>query len=91
MLSTTDQNIGCSGIGNFAQSGGTNSANNLELGTNVAGSGSYTLSNSGLLLTENNEVIGLTGSGSFMQLGGTNSGLASWTLEKFPAAVAPTI
>ena len=70
--------LGNSGSGTFIQSGGTNrysgSASNgsLYLGYNSASSGSYSLSDSGILFA-GNEYTGYSGSGTFTQSGGTNT------------------
>ncbi len=63
--------VGYSGSGAFTQSGGTNSASDLELGEFSGGSGTYNLS--GGSLAAGYEIIGNSGSGSFTQSGGTNT------------------
>ncbi len=73
--STAAEYIGYSGSGSFTQSGGTNSiagGNLLYLGYNLHGSGTYSLSGTGLLVA-GNEDIAVSGTGTFTQTGGTNS------------------
>ena len=76
--------VGYSGTGTFTQSSGTNSlgANAvLYLGNNAGGSGTYSLSNNGLLSANNSlENIGFHGTGTFLQAGGTNSLTANSSL-----------
>jgi autotransporter-associated beta strand protein len=81
---TTAEYIGNSGVGSFTQSGGTNivsnnfninpayfSENDLYIG--CSSSGSYALSNSGLLTSPGEYVGYQQGAGSFTQSGGTNN------------------
>jgi fibronectin-binding autotransporter adhesin len=71
-----DEAVGYSGVGEFSQTGGTNtvgSSNSLFLGTNSGSIGYYDLSGSGVLSVDNSEVIGYSGNGSFNQAGGTNT------------------
>ncbi len=73
MLSAGQEYLGYSASGSFTQSGGTNSVfSTLDLGYNAGGSGTYSLSGSGLLSAPN-ECIGNSGTGSFTQSGGVNS------------------
>ena len=66
--------IGSSGLGSFAQSGGTNvvSSGTVSLGSSSGGSGTYALGGSGLLLSFW-EYLGYSGTGSFVQTGGANT------------------
>ena len=67
--------VGFSGTGSFTQSGGTNSlgnSNDLYLGGEAGGSGTYNLSGSGLL-TVGYEFLGTFCTGAFTQTGGTNN------------------
>jgi autotransporter-associated beta strand protein len=69
--------IGYSGSGIFTQTGGTHTVtSDLYLGYAAGSSGSYSLSNNGLLSAPNNQVIGNSGTGSFTQSGGNNAGFA---------------
>src|SRR5205823_2358880 len=63
--------VGFVGIGTFAQTGGANSANYLQLG-NYGGAGNYTLSSTGTLSVAGYEDIGADGTGIFNQSGGSN-------------------
>ena len=67
--------VGNNGRGAFIQSGGTNNvtANYLDLGFFSASTGTYTLSNTGILSVAGNEYIGDAGTGNFMQSGGSNT------------------
>ncbi len=70
------EDLGNSGAATFTQTGGTNTvSNNLFLGDNAAGSATYNLSGSGLLLSAFSfgEYVGYSGTGTFTQSGGTNS------------------
>ena len=72
-LNSQNQFIGNSLTGVLTQSGGTNSATSaLNLGYNSGSSGTYNLSNSGLLSAYSVNV-GYSGTGSFSQSGGTNN------------------
>ena len=68
------ERIGCSGSGNFTQSGGTNSTGSLALAYSSGSSGTYSLSGSGLL-SATNEYIGYYSAARalFQQTGGMNS------------------
>jgi autotransporter-associated beta strand protein len=83
LLTTFGEYIGYRGTGSFTQSGGTNNVsvdygvdgnflNENSLYVGYFSSGTYTLSNSGLL-TAPGEYIGYSGMGSFTQSGGTNN------------------
>ena len=80
LTAATNEYVGNIGPGTFYQSGGTNnltSASNatLFLGStwaNMSGSGGYTLSGSGVL-SANNEQVGDYGVGTFSQSGGVNA------------------
>jgi hypothetical protein len=65
------EDLGLSGQGSFSQSGGVNHYSTLDLGVN-SGTGSYTLSATGLL-SGSFQTIGDTGTGVFLQTGGLNS------------------
>ena len=68
------QYVGSGSTGIFTQSGGTNTlAGNLCLGCSAGSSGTYVLSGSGLLSTQQNEYLGYAGSGTFTQSGGTHA------------------
>ncbi len=77
LLSVTETElVGVNGIGIFNHSGGTNTANNLIVGTNnngnTTGVGTYNLTTGSL--TTNYELIGFdNGQGSFIQSGGSNT------------------
>ncbi|MHB8258289.1 MAG: hypothetical protein ACYDE0_13800, partial [Acidiferrobacterales bacterium] len=72
-LSADSEKIGNSGIGTFAQSGGTNTVSQgLALGWLSGSSGTYTLSGTGSL-SAGWEYIGNSGTGTFTQTGGTNT------------------
>ena len=74
-LSAGQECVGCTGTGNFTQSGGTNVVGTLFLSNNpisAGGSGTYSLSGSGLL-SAGQEYIGYSGTGNFTQSGGTNA------------------
>ena len=66
--------VGGQGVGNFTQSGGTNttSSNGLYLGYTARGRGTYRLSGSGLLSIPI-EYVAYSGTGNFTQSGGTNT------------------
>ena len=71
-----------SGTGIFTQSGGTNSiAGCLYLGNNTGGSGTYSLSGSGLL-SAGEEHVGDTGNGTFTQSGGTKLSATTTSLSR---------
>jgi T5SS/PEP-CTERM-associated repeat protein len=66
--------VGYSGVGNFSQSGGTNSAI-LYLGYSSGSTGTYTLSGTGTLLVnddDDEEIVGYSGTGIFNQSAGLN-------------------
>ncbi len=65
--------VGNTATASYAQSSGSLSVGNLNLGFNPSASGSYNLSNSAVLSISGNENVGYSGSGSFTQSGGTNS------------------
>lgn len=68
--------IGNSGVGTFAQSGGTNSGyeNSMYLGYSTGAAGSYNLSGTGLVsLLYGSQYLGFSGTGTFTQSGGTNA------------------
>jgi hypothetical protein len=73
---TGSENVGFDGIGNFNQTGGKNSvlgtSNALTLGTNISGTGFYSLSGTGSISAVS-EIVGNLGEGFFSQSGGTNS------------------
>ena len=76
-LTAATEYVGYSGTGTFTQSGGANSIGSyysgpLYVGANAGGSGSYSLSGSGLL-SANSEYVGSSGTGTFTQTGGTNN------------------
>ena len=61
----------------------------LFLGNDTGGSGTYTLSGTGIL-TAGGEYIGYSGSGAFTQSGGTNTvTLGNLSLGMAPAPAAP--
>ena len=67
--------IGGNGINaSFVQSGGTNAISSyFDIGQDPGIIGSYNLSGSGLLVSDNVESIGINGTGSFAKSGGTNA------------------
>jgi hypothetical protein len=68
------ETIGYNGTGNFAQTGGTNTATGvLYLGYQPGSSGTYSLSASGSLSNTGNEYIGYNGTGNFNQTAGSNT------------------
>ena len=88
-LMAGDEYIGNTGTGNFVQSGGSNSLQDLYLGygyysgTTIFGIGTYTLSatnGSGSMSAGSNEYVGYAGSGIFTQISGTNTLLAGGSL-----------
>ena len=77
-LSTTQyQYVGYQGPGSFAQSGGTNSAAEIDLAEYPGSSGSYSLTGNGLLSAAT-LYLGLYGPGNFTQTGGTNNVSYRW-------------
>ncbi len=69
-----DSGAGSNGTGTFNQSGGTNSAIQLQLGVNGTDAGYYNLSNGTFALPDgDDETVGLAGIGVFNQTGGTNN------------------
>jgi hypothetical protein len=68
-----DERIGDQGNGTFNQTGGTHSADSLELAYSAGSSGTFNLSGSGSLTVTGNEFIGEKGNGVFNQTGGSNS------------------
>ena len=99
-VSGFQQYVGYSGTGNVIQSGGTLAQPNaaiyipgssnvyLFLGDNASGSGTYSLSGSGVVSVFQ-ESMGYYGTGTFTQSGGTN--VAAYLIsETSPVAVAPT-
>ncbi len=77
LLDPADEIIGDSGTGSYTLSGGTDVVtNNLILGNQTTGNGTYTLNDSNgpaLLQTEGSEYIGNSGTGTFTQTGGSNA------------------
>ena len=81
VLSAYFEYVGNSGTGTLLQSGGTNNIQTdsiynggiLYVGNNVASSGAYNLSGSGVLTVAGTEVIGNLGTGTFLQSGGSNA------------------
>ena len=69
----TQENVGDSGMGVFAQTSGTNSCSYFNLGNGTGSRGTYSLSGGGLLSVAQNENVGYFGTGIFTQSGGTNS------------------
>jgi hypothetical protein len=70
--------VGFQGAGTFTQTGGSNSAFNLSIGsffngTNPAAVGSYTLSNNAVLNVASTESVGFDGTGLLNQTGGTHT------------------
>src|SRR5262249_53459253 len=74
-----EEDVGYNGGGTFIHTGGTNivsSASNpfyLVLGTGSTSSGFYSLSGTGVLISNGAEYVGNAGHGTFVQAGGTNS------------------
>ena len=70
--------VGYSGVGNFTQSGSTNTvgtpttATSLNIGINSGATGTYSLSGTGSIVVSGGEFIGDIGSGAFIQTGGIN-------------------
>jgi hypothetical protein len=77
LTATGREYVGNYGIGTFTQSGGTNtlSGDNLEVGFNAGSTGTYNLSDTGMLTVTGNdgEAVGYSGTGNFNQSGGTNT------------------
>ena len=69
---TNTQYVGSTGSGAFAISGGSNTVNELVLGTTSSSNGTYDLSGAGSL-SAGLEIIGSLGNGTFTQSGGTNA------------------
>jgi hypothetical protein len=65
--------LGNNGNGSLTQSGGTNRMGELHVAQVNGSSGSYTLSDTGILNVDVNEYIGVSGNGSFAQTGGTHT------------------
>ena len=83
--------VAYSGNGTFVQTGGSNFASALFVGSGAGSNGTFTLSSAGALTTTNGEFIGNDGAGTFIQSGGTNSlgaGQPSWQMP--PARRATT-
>jgi hypothetical protein len=70
---TGSEVIGQTGMADFNQSGGSNSAGNLILGQIGISSATYTLTGAASLFASGNEYVGFLGSGIFNQTGGVNS------------------
>lgn len=71
------QFIGTVGSSVFTQSGGTNTANALVLGSNTGSSGAYILNGNGQM-SANNATVGASGAGMFTQSEGTSSFAGLW-------------
>ena len=72
-LTTLRGYIGNSGMGSFAQTGGTHSVSDvLYIGRSSGSTGVYTLEDGELTVAED-EFVGLSGTGTFIQTGGTHS------------------
>ena len=75
-INAATENVGYNGSGSLVQSGGTNSAVNLSIGTPFSSSsGTYSLNGPGILIATN-ENVGSPGIGLMSQTGGANSATA---------------
>jgi fibronectin-binding autotransporter adhesin len=73
-LTTYASDIGVSGTGLLAQTGGTHTVSQtLNVGTSAGSTGTYTLANSSATLSTHNTTIGLFGTGTFTQTGGSHT------------------
>ncbi len=73
-LLVTNETIGSDGGGAFTQTGGTNTiSDRLIVGDQAGSTGTYNLSDTGVLNVANTEVIGFEGTGTFNQTGGSNT------------------
>lgn len=73
---TTAEVIGNGGMATFLQSGGTHNTTSMALGLAMGSTGTYSLSQTGVLNTSNAESIGAAGVGTFTQSGGTHSAIS---------------
>ena len=64
--------VGLVGVGDWNQSGGSNTTASLSIGNNTGGTGTYELSGGGTL-TATNEYVGAEGNGTLTQTGGSNA------------------
>ncbi len=64
--------VGLVGVGDWNQSGGSNTTASLSIGNNTGGTGTYELSGGGTL-TATNEYVGAEGNGTLTQSGGSNA------------------
>ena len=72
ILSTNNTIVGNFGTGIFNQTGGTHTVtNDLSLGHETTGSGTYNLQNG--MLKSNHVFVGYDGTGTFIQTGGTHT------------------
>ncbi len=80
-MSAPNEYAGHAGVGNFTQSGGTNTISGslyvgylyaMDWGSGITSSGAYSLSNSGILSAPS-EFVGYATTGTFTQTGGTNT------------------
>jgi len=73
-IATGYEKIGISGTGYFSQSGGKNTTEDLAVGDETGGTGSYVLSGSGKLSVSKYDIrVGVKGTGSFTQGSGTEN------------------
>jgi len=73
-IKTGYEKIGVSGNGYFSQSGGENTTEDLAVGDEMGGTGSYVLSGSGKLSVSKYDIrVGVKGTGSFTQGSGTEN------------------
>jgi hypothetical protein len=73
-IATGYEKIGINGTGYFSQSGGKNTTEDLAVGDETGGTGSYVLSGSGKLSVSKYDIrVGVKGTGSFTQGSGTEN------------------
>jgi len=77
--------IGLRGTGSYTQTGGTHTANFLQIASGTGSLGSYSLS-AGLLTVTGGEKIGEYGLATFTQSGGTHSVPSGLTLGDYPGS-----
>jgi T5SS/PEP-CTERM-associated repeat protein len=65
--------VGYSGNGAINQTGGTNTLYELDLGSELGSTGTYTLGTGAILTATSEEYVGDSGTGTFNQTGGTNT------------------
>jgi len=88
-LNANFENVGFTGKGTFTQTGGTNTvANNLNVGYDTSGTGTYDLQNGTLRVGTGvgpniNSQVGVFGTGTFNQSGGTHEVVGTLYIGKY--------